>query len=280
MQINFYLNKSCDQNCYYCNQGDRSKYKVKTDDELLRSFVNAIDAAKQVCPEKEPISIGVLGGEPGVWSEYLWTGILTTVKKYNLPLCVLTNGAIFNHPSFKQDIPNTTFFWHCSLDLDPVKIPEIKREINHQIVVTHENLHKLDEFLTINENTIIAPDVVQSSLYKENTPFTEQDWDTLVAVLSKHKNIDELRYRSIIATRDNIKEGKISMMQDLCKKQRLNLIDISEDVIYRCCTCTDQLPLTEQNLKDHYNNILFKQANCGSCFNHIFYYFESLNNQK
>lgn len=276
MLINCYFNKSCNWNCYYCSQGDKTKYKTKSDDQLLQSFKSTVEIAKYFCDVNENLYIGAIGGEPGLWSEYLWEGILSIVKEYEIYLQIFTNGTAFDHPSLQEENEKIEYIWHCSLDLDPVKIPDIKKNIlYYEIVITRSNLSKLDAYLTLNNHITFKIDAVQSSYYKKNDLFTIEEWDILAKILSKHANVEKFSFNSILALKNRLKNDDIKTLQSYCQKQKtLSLIDLSEDSIYRCCESTDQLPLNEENLQAHLNRTLFKEANCGSCINHIFYYLE------
>lgn len=290
MNYTFYLNKKCNWSCEYCNQG--CNRKELSDDELLYKFKFYLEESKKVFPKISKLSIS--GGELGLWSTYLWEGLKEIINKENVPVQVFTNGTLFSHPSFiKNTNYNWQFTWHCIPNINPdikIEIPfkedslyNLKGNTEAMIVLTKKEIPYLDSFLKNNKHlNKIKIDIVQPSFYTskdDSFSFTKEDYDKVYFTCLRNENVVyNYAIKSLDSLRSRLKSGGIESIQNICSKNNnLLLLDITDDIIYRCCDYTDKAELNLENLILHSKNELFKNHNCGNCVSQIIHYFNYIN---
>lgn len=291
-EIVFTFNKECNWNCEYCNQKLIDKSIRKSDDELIIDFNKWF---KYCTKYENEISLYLCGGEPGLWSNKLWEGITKTIEENTDTIFftgIFTNGATFNNEFFLNNSFNrATHLWHCTptikdaiVDTSFINDRKFIFNINfHPIIVLQKKeIQYLEDF--INNNPKLGNfylDLAQNSEYTEGVEdFTIDDYEEIIKILRKYPHrISTESLMGINATKNRLKTEGLESLQKICSLQNSKvLIDLSEDVIYRCCNYSSKVELNEENLKLKFNNKLFTEESCGTCVNSVAYFGEAKSN--
>lgn len=292
IEVVYTLNKDCNWNCSYCNQKLLDKSISKTDDELIKSFEEWVVKTIKYYGD---IILYLCGGEPGLWSSYLWEGLGKTIEKYNnniIYIRIFTNGTainndkIFNHPSFgKYYNRKILYLWHCTPYIKDtiVKLPFnetsgyiIGQNVMPMIVLLKEEIKYLEDFINNNKHLgKIKIDLAQSSTYTDIGPdYTLEEYEQVCDILIKYEDrFTQDTFMSIMTTKNRLKHKGVKNIQSICKLQNYSvLIDLSENVINRCCNFSSTAELNDSNFELKCNGNLFKDADCGNCVNKVAFY--------
>lgn len=181
--ISFILHRKCNLNCSYCNA--LNNINEFTDDEMYERFDYALTWIENH-HENRPIHIGLLGGEPTLWSNYLIQKIMDRLSNYR-HIMLYTNGIIKDSLWHKQD--KIHFLTHVT---DWKEHPEklcknnlLKNE-TPLIVITRDDLEDLDKVLSKipNEKMITANPCVQS--HNSEQDITPEDYIKLKEIIKKY----------------------------------------------------------------------------------------------
>ena len=128
MDIVVKYDTGCNWGCKYCHdEHAREKgYKPITTDTEFIDWVNTqlLWYTKQV---GEGVTMGFMGGEPGVWSTEVIDTVLSFIEKYKYPTYIYTNGLILKDPSLvdrMKDILNLRVKWHIATHMNGKEIPK------------------------------------------------------------------------------------------------------------------------------------------------------------
>lgn len=291
-EIVFTFNKDCNWNCEYCNQKLLDKSIRKSDDELISDFNKWL---KFCIKYNNNIGLYICGGEPGLWSKKLWEGIIRGIDENISKIFftgVFTNGTTFTNEFFLNNSYNRiTHLWHCTPSIKDAKVElpfmdgrKFLLNVNvHPMIVLQKNEIKyLEKFIIDNPQLgTIYIDLAQNSYYTKGVEnFTIEDYEEVIAILRKyHHRISMETLMGINATKNRLKTKGLESLQEVCSVQNSKiLIDLSEDMIYKCCNYNSKVKLTEENLKLKFNNKLFSEKDCGNCINSVAYFGEVRNN--
>jgi organic radical activating enzyme len=273
LEVTFSLDKSCNWNCSYCNQKKMEKPK-KTDDEYVQSFSFWL---KEIIDLYKEIDLFLLGGEPGIWSEYLWNGLYDEIEKYDSLIKrvnIFSNGTVFNHPFFKnKQNKKTICLWHCTNNLNSkITMPNNSffnvKNTFPLIVVEKKDIDLIETFLN-NNNEInnIGIEPIQSLNYTDYIEkLTYDDYRKIYNIIKEKDQISEYTKKMFFHI-----NRRLSLIKDPtieCRKQlKMLLVDLAKDVIYRCCNADYEEKLTIENLKLKNQNKLFFNYSCNGCEN-------------
>lgn len=96
--VTFVLHKTCNLNCPYCPQSDKSD--PLSDDEIFDNFNRALTKFEEQLGNT--FTVQVMGGETTLWSDYLQNKILERCKDFR-NLHIFTNGANKDCPLYNDD---------------------------------------------------------------------------------------------------------------------------------------------------------------------------------
>lgn len=281
MEVTFYFNKDCNWNCDYCNQKLMNKSHKKTDEQLLKDFEYWLSECTKYFLS---IELCLCGGEPGLWSENFVTEISNIINKYSDSIHLLqifTNGTLFKNKRFliiKNDI-KVIYAWHCTSYIKDVKIEDLEyeeyapRNSTVSIIIRKEDIKYLDKFLSENDGSpLININLAQKSEYTSGVEdFSLEDYNTIINIMRKHKNVNTFWINSINSVRNRWRTLGTESVREMCKKQREQiLIDLVEDVIFSCCGYRKSIPLTSENIIN--KSKIFSNMDCGNCVNDVAYY--------
>jgi len=291
-EITFTFNKECNWDCEYCNQKLMNKSIRKSDDELIIDFNKWL---KNCTKYENEIYLYLCGGEPGLWSNKLWEGITKTIEDNSKTIFftgVFTNGAIFNNDFIlNNNFRRLMYLWHCTptikdviVDTSFINDRKFMLDINviPMIVLQKKEIKYLEEF--INNNPKLGNfylNLAENSKYTEGVEdFTMEDYEEVIKILRKYPHRISLEsLMGINATKYRLKTEGLESLQKICSLQSSKVsIDLSEDVIYRCCDFRSKVELNEENLKLKFNNKLFTEESCGTCVNSTAYFGEERKN--
>lgn len=145
VNINFALHNVCNLKCEYCS-AKYHKSKVATDDEVYENFDKALTLIEEKFKGK-PIQIGILGGEPTLFSNELILKIVNRLKNYR-KIILFTNGT--NKNSIWYNYDNIIYAVHVTdWKEHPEKlcIESFDKNETPIIVITSEDIDKLEEVL-------------------------------------------------------------------------------------------------------------------------------------
>lgn len=280
--VTFIFNKECNWNCEYCNQ--KLDDKTHVSEEVL--YNNFEKYSNYFLEKYGKIYLILTGGEPGLWSDFLWEKILNFISENFLKIVgvlICSNGEIFKKDIFKTAKLNVFVLWHVSENMDNVvSLPEnISDESGFSLgfnvfpitVLTKKNMENLEFFLSnnsfIKELTI---DLFQNSKFTDfECSFSKQDLNDIIKLLIKNGdkiNSDSIKAISLYKNRFDNK----SEIYATCREQKNKwLIDLQSNKIYGCCQYKDSIPLNINNLK------IKMGKNCKGCFNPTMLYQEFKN---
>ena len=129
----------CDWDCSYCSADTHSRKSPSF--EHIKEVVGEVKFGSEV---------SLTGGEPGFAQPKVLEYVIEELKAKGCTIVVNTNGAFFTrYPEYCEVVDS--FFYHCSEDLDTSKeiyIPDSEYDVDYMLVVTDENLPRLDHFMT------------------------------------------------------------------------------------------------------------------------------------
>jgi organic radical activating enzyme len=145
------VTNKCNWKCDYC---------ISDTHNDSREYETAIELI-QTIPENSDVALS--GGEPGLLSTDQLLKIINLLKIKNCKISIKSNGQIFKHPDVLDRIDFVTY--HCSenLDLDDY-IFKLYRNTEYLVVVTDDNIHKLQNFL--NKHNDIDIQIIPSKFIK------------------------------------------------------------------------------------------------------------------
>lgn len=182
--VTFSLSRDCNRNCDYCSQKTAwPETNVKlSEDEIFDNFCKCLEKIESIA--KKPLYIQLMGGEPTLWSDKLVSLVLERLKDYE-EIRIFTNKANPKSLLFKSHkVKYTTHLidWHGK------KLEKIKENELIAIVVTKNDITKLDAFLSINDKQLgkilILP--CYSGAKKDNFALDESDFTTIAGILKNH----------------------------------------------------------------------------------------------
>lgn len=145
ININFAFHNVCNLKCEYCSARCH-KCKVATDDKVYENFDKALTLIEEKFKDK-PIQIGILGGEPTLFSDELILKIVNRLKNYR-KIILFTNGTNKNSVWYNYD--NILYAVHITdWKEHPEKlcIENFNKNETPIIVITSEDIDKLEEVL-------------------------------------------------------------------------------------------------------------------------------------
>ena len=150
-----YITFKCNWFCDYCIM---DTHNIKDDSSDLIFQAKGIEPNSRVC---------ITGGEPGLANKKLVYQIFDILNEKKCMIHLNTNGLFLQrYPELLKYISSITY--HCSENLDAEKIktyPEIQ-DIDYRLILTDNNVYKLEEFLKINND--VTFNIIGSKL---NTKF-------------------------------------------------------------------------------------------------------------
>ena len=158
----------CDWDCSYCS-ADTHSHKTPPL-ENIKKIIDDVEYGSEV---------SLTGGEPGFAQREIIDYAFSKLKLKKCTIVVNTNGAFFTRYPEYCNLVNS-FFYHCSEDLDTTKeiyIPDHNHDVDYMLVVTDENLPRLDHFITnypditfliTSADPVIVKGKMSSSLSKGN----------------------------------------------------------------------------------------------------------------
>lgn len=174
MEIDLKITTECNWNCEYCI--------VDTHNLPRRSFKEVIDKVYTI-PKGSLVTL--TGGEPGLMTPRELTIILDLLEDRLCEVRVNTNGLMFRYKNLINRFKSV--FYHCSENLDTNK--RIENEfanvpITYMIVVTDNNVDKLEQFLNYNKHIIF---MVQGAV--DNGNGIELSYFNRLKVWTKFKDV-------------------------------------------------------------------------------------------
>lgn len=228
ININFTFHNVCNLKCEYCSSKCRNA-KIVTDDEVYENFDKALTYIEEKFKGRA-LNIGILGGEPTLFSDNLITKITNRLKNYRTYV-LFTNDT--NRNSIWYDHDNILYLTHIvdwKEHPENICVDNFERNQIPIIVVTSKELDILDEILT---NYNVVKDLIINAC--SDSPIKELD-------LTKN-DIDKLNK---IIERRGLFNGAMCRTQGntiLINCENLNLCK-------KCCKQKEDFPLEEVMTKD------------------------------
>jgi organic radical activating enzyme len=148
----------CNWNCPYCAVRNSVDAKADCRPESIVARLNGIPDGSNVT---------IFGGEPGLLGANVLDGYFSILERKGCRIYVETNGTFFRYPELCTRAYQILF--HCSEDLFDKKPVERHDEydVRYLVVVTDDNLSRLDGFLKRNPN--LKFDLIPSSFFHDRT---------------------------------------------------------------------------------------------------------------
>jgi len=173
MEIDLKITTECNWKCSYCI--------VDTHNLPERTFKQVLEYIYQI-PKGSLVTL--TGGEPGLLPAHELDIILGLLERRLCAVRVNTNGAIFRYKKIKKF---KSIFYHCSENLDIAKRVDayfIDIPITYMLVVTDDNIDKLERFLNYNKHIIF---MIQGAV--DNGNGIELSYFNRLKIWTKYKNI-------------------------------------------------------------------------------------------
>lgn len=246
----FILNKKCDRHCPFCVQNEMKGMKDLSDDEIFSNFNKCIDYIEGLAR----IQVQIMGGEPTLWSDVLVWKIQQRLRDYDRYL-VFTNGSNRDSLWYKDEKAYT--LWHIT-DWEDIRVIKCAEREHPKIVVTHENIDRLEEFLTVNmklnqrTGITISPCVEAGKL--DATP------EDIIRIAELQVKTGSL-YKNMVLLADCIKKGGLDSWRKSCRQFETTWnVDCQTMTVWPCCG--NRVKLDEFTLEDFHGQ---KQSDCGGC---------------
>ena len=217
---------------------------------LWAHFQRAIDRLESITR----LQVQVMGGEPTLWSDWLIERIQERLSKYERYM-VFTNGT--NRESLWYKDKRAYFLWHIT-DWDNIRPLKCSDKEQAKIVVTHKNIGKLEEFLTVNmklnqrNGVTISPCVESGELTA-----TPEDIIRIAELQVKTGS----KYPNMVLLAECLKRGDMDNWRKACRRFETTWnVDCQTMKVTPCCG--NNVKLDSFRLEDFYGQ---KQSSCGDC---------------
>ena len=211
LNINFTLHRECNLSCSYCNLGCNRRVNTMSDDEMFERFDKALTYIEDNL-KGYSLTIGILGGEPTLWTEYFINKVLDRLKNYR-KINLFSNGTNRDSIWYKQD--NVCIIEHyVDWKTNPERLNLNNVPINSSqiVVVTHNEVEDVDKVLNVIDNKNIIFSHCNGSPNVEED-LTYEDLDRLYKILDSHN----------VNVRDNCITGSSVA------------VDLNEELPFRVC---------------------------------------------
>ncbi len=184
----------CNWNCDYCVVDTHSRRKLE-----FNRVLNYIDDTFS------DSTVFICGGEPGLLKKGQLYQIINKLKSFNCTIEVNTNGKFFNHVDCFNFVDRVEY--HCSenLDLEIIEKIEYPFDIEYCLVVTDDNIHKLVDFLNLNNHlnftvygNILKGISTQKYLkYLKYVPLNIRNIKSLLSPKQEHSNLQFIDFDKV-----------------------------------------------------------------------------------
>jgi len=256
------LTEKCNWKCEYCDFPNKQIIKTTPINEVILFF----DMLKKITNSDNKIEYCLEGGEIGLLSEEY----LDEVFKHDLTQTynISTNGLFMKkgyHIRYKDKIHyilyHVTPEFNNNFEVERFKFDK-SILVYYTIVITKENLNKLNDFLEYNSDLLFQPHILQPR--KEDLNFlSKDDFIKLDNILKSKENVTDHFKERITRIIDKCEDEKwLNDHRLLCANVYTQpIFDLPNKKINRCCISItgDNVDLNEENLKKLYlNQKLFK----------------------
>lgn len=181
MRVTICLHPDCNLACPYCNRKENMKSEPRlTDSQMAKNFAHVLEQLGKLLPYGFVPQI--MGGEPACWSLEFDKMIANLLEPFNHYI-VFTNGT--DRQSFWYKQPHAQTLTHVTDWRDTMTdyVPVTERD-SPVIVVTHQDLPYLEDYLKINTNKDLQ--IAPCDSAGEEWDITEEDAKKILCLQDKY----------------------------------------------------------------------------------------------